>query len=353
MDDNNYFTYVKENGYEFWPFDESFHLLLNIAVGGTWGGQEGINESIFPQQLLIDWVRVWEIDQETFPEPTLNTISSILPTQISNNEHKLCQSPISIEKIPFFIKSVAHSMFLGSTPDKRVDTTNVKLGWQKWCLVMPSAGSNFCCLRSHDHNFFLTSVQRKVFTSNEIQSTSYWKLIMDKNKENGLLIKSKEDGLHLGSTPDRNVDTTDVKLGWQKWEISSIAIYLQTIGKSPTRYLGSTPDRLVDGATVSEGWQIWKLIVVNCNTYFLQSDVHGLYLGSTNTYKVDTTDVCQGWQQWELVNLQPRSKEGAVYYLLRSISHNTWICMSKKGKVSTSTKKTDAQKFIFRIQQTN
>lgn len=41
-----------------WPFDQRFHLLLNVAVGGNWGGQKGIDDSIFPQTMEIDYVRV-------------------------------------------------------------------------------------------------------------------------------------------------------------------------------------------------------------------------------------------------------------------------------------------------------
>jgi beta-glucanase (GH16 family) len=43
-----------------WPFDQPFHLLLNIAVGGGWGGMKGIDESIWPQQMLVDYVRVYQ-----------------------------------------------------------------------------------------------------------------------------------------------------------------------------------------------------------------------------------------------------------------------------------------------------
>lgn len=43
-----------------WPFDGPFFLLLNFAVGGSWGGQKGIDESVFPQRFEIDWVRVYE-----------------------------------------------------------------------------------------------------------------------------------------------------------------------------------------------------------------------------------------------------------------------------------------------------
>lgn len=44
-----------------WPFDKPFHLLLNVAVGGTWGGAEGVDQSIWPQRMEIDYVRVYEL----------------------------------------------------------------------------------------------------------------------------------------------------------------------------------------------------------------------------------------------------------------------------------------------------
>ena len=47
-------------GYEAWPFDNKMHLLLNIAVGGNWGGQKGVDENIWPQRMEVDHVRVWQ-----------------------------------------------------------------------------------------------------------------------------------------------------------------------------------------------------------------------------------------------------------------------------------------------------
>jgi beta-glucanase (GH16 family) len=43
-----------------WPFDKRFHLLLNVAVGGNWGGQHGVDDSIFPATMLVDYVRVYK-----------------------------------------------------------------------------------------------------------------------------------------------------------------------------------------------------------------------------------------------------------------------------------------------------
>lgn len=43
-----------------WPFDHNCYLILNLAIGGGWGGQKGIDDSIFPQQLQVDYVRVYQ-----------------------------------------------------------------------------------------------------------------------------------------------------------------------------------------------------------------------------------------------------------------------------------------------------
>lgn len=47
------------NDWREWPFDEPFLLLLNIAVGGTWGGAKGIDDECFPQRMRVEHVRVY------------------------------------------------------------------------------------------------------------------------------------------------------------------------------------------------------------------------------------------------------------------------------------------------------
>ena len=45
------------------PFDQQFHMILNVAVGGAWAGatnRTGIDEQAFPQEMVVDWVRVYE-----------------------------------------------------------------------------------------------------------------------------------------------------------------------------------------------------------------------------------------------------------------------------------------------------
>ncbi len=43
-----------------WPFDQPFYLIMNFAVGGNWGGKNGVDETIFPQEMIVDYVRVYQ-----------------------------------------------------------------------------------------------------------------------------------------------------------------------------------------------------------------------------------------------------------------------------------------------------
>jgi beta-glucanase (GH16 family) len=62
IDDAPVFAFANEHkGSEVWPFDKRFHLILNVAVGGFWGGQKGIDDSIFPASMQVDYVRVYRM----------------------------------------------------------------------------------------------------------------------------------------------------------------------------------------------------------------------------------------------------------------------------------------------------
>ncbi|ERJ11606.1 glycoside hydrolase family 16 protein [Haloplasma contractile] len=45
-----------------WPFDQPFYLILNIALGGFLGGR--IDDAIFPQKLEVDYVRIYQKNDE-------------------------------------------------------------------------------------------------------------------------------------------------------------------------------------------------------------------------------------------------------------------------------------------------
>lgn len=65
VDNLKYFTFEnKSKGFRTWPFDKRFHLILNTAFGGNWGGAQGIDSSLNTASFYIDYVRVFQVVQE-------------------------------------------------------------------------------------------------------------------------------------------------------------------------------------------------------------------------------------------------------------------------------------------------
>lgn len=61
VDGSRYFTFRNEGtGPRAWPFDKPMYLLVNLAIGGSWGGQKGIDDSLFPHRYVVDYVRVYQ-----------------------------------------------------------------------------------------------------------------------------------------------------------------------------------------------------------------------------------------------------------------------------------------------------
>jgi beta-glucanase (GH16 family) len=61
-DNNLVFTYVNDGtGSASWPYDQTFHLLMNIAVGGNWGGTKGVDDTAFPTSMVVDYVHFYKM----------------------------------------------------------------------------------------------------------------------------------------------------------------------------------------------------------------------------------------------------------------------------------------------------
>ncbi|GAA5117295.1 glycoside hydrolase family 16 protein [Luteolibacter yonseiensis] len=62
IDGKAYGTFEKKQSdtVDQWPFDKPFYLILNLAIGGDWGGQKGIDDAAFPQRMEVDYVRVYQ-----------------------------------------------------------------------------------------------------------------------------------------------------------------------------------------------------------------------------------------------------------------------------------------------------
>lgn len=60
VDGFEYFAYGDTSTELAWPFDKAQNIILNLAMGGGWGGQQGIDPAISSQKMEIDYVRVYE-----------------------------------------------------------------------------------------------------------------------------------------------------------------------------------------------------------------------------------------------------------------------------------------------------
>lgn len=62
VDDNVYFSFENDGAGTTgtWPFNHPFYIILNVAFGGGWGGAEGVDYSVLPCDMQVDWVRVYQ-----------------------------------------------------------------------------------------------------------------------------------------------------------------------------------------------------------------------------------------------------------------------------------------------------
>lgn len=44
---------------------QKFHVVLNLAVGGNWGGKYGIDDTAFPLEMEVAYVRVYQVPQQS------------------------------------------------------------------------------------------------------------------------------------------------------------------------------------------------------------------------------------------------------------------------------------------------
>jgi len=55
-------VYVGYDPISAWPFDQDFYLIMNLAVGGVWGNNMGVDPEDFPADMVIDYVHVYQKD---------------------------------------------------------------------------------------------------------------------------------------------------------------------------------------------------------------------------------------------------------------------------------------------------
>lgn len=77
-DSNHVYTYVNPyTDWKDWPFDQKFHIILNVAIGGGMGGS--IVDADWPDSMMVDYVRVY---QKGLGTPVLDSIL-VTPADVS------------------------------------------------------------------------------------------------------------------------------------------------------------------------------------------------------------------------------------------------------------------------------
>lgn len=66
------------------PFDQEFFIILNLAIGGDWGGARGVDNSIFPATFQIDYVRYYELDYNMLDKEAPNAVENIFKSSLEN-----------------------------------------------------------------------------------------------------------------------------------------------------------------------------------------------------------------------------------------------------------------------------
>lgn len=60
VDDQPFYAFEDTGkGHAEWPFNKPFYMILNVAIGGTWGGMQGVDPEMKSAEMQVDYVRVY------------------------------------------------------------------------------------------------------------------------------------------------------------------------------------------------------------------------------------------------------------------------------------------------------
>ena len=62
VDDAPFYYFLNDGAgtYKTWPFNKRFYLIMNLAMGGDWGGQQGMDPKMTQADMVVDYVRVYQ-----------------------------------------------------------------------------------------------------------------------------------------------------------------------------------------------------------------------------------------------------------------------------------------------------
>ncbi|MFH0767139.1 MAG: family 16 glycosylhydrolase [Bacillota bacterium] len=94
---------------EAFPFDQSFFLIINFAIGGTWGGSQGIDPDIFPTTFEIEYARVYKQDYATVDKEKPSDPADLALAQLANSIYwKPSTDDYGVAEYAIYLNGVFH-----------------------------------------------------------------------------------------------------------------------------------------------------------------------------------------------------------------------------------------------------
>ncbi|GAB1766878.1 family 16 glycosylhydrolase [Priestia megaterium] len=187
------------------PFDEEFHLIMNLAVGGNFDGNP-TSDTLFPKEMKVDYVRVYELTGRDYREP--------IPPTLVKEEYlpgaKLPQEDGNLIYNNGFTQTVAGDPGMGiegtshwalhREPDAEANISIDKIGDDRFAKVdILSSGGN------------LYSIQPQAIVS--LAKGRFYKLTFDAKTEAPRSMKVQVTGGasvgYAGYSPGLNAEMTD------------------------------------------------------------------------------------------------------------------------------------------------
>ena len=160
LDGVKYFSFSKEStDYQSWPFDNEHNIILNTAVGGDWGGVQGVDENVFPVFYRIDYVRQYEYvaDQASvvsvrraqikaiangkFVSATNNGAGSLVASQTTAGNAETFEITLFSDGY-VAIKSMANQKYVVASNDPLVANRDTLDDWELFYLGTNADGTN-------------------------------------------------------------------------------------------------------------------------------------------------------------------------------------------------------------------
>lgn len=390
-----YFVYEKKPSssalaWEEWPFEEKFRLLFNIAVGGNWGGSKGIDESIFPLKMIVEYVKVWELIvneeeerkqqipypvsfEQAIPCGSVTCIAHNLDTLLcaKGSEVTLAHATASVKEGTehlwslfragkyLFLQTIGSRLWLSCTSESLVSVSEDK---QPWLISSQEAASNFVALEQSAlstssplllvsiHGHMLTADQNgNVRAVSQIEENPVNVHIPDEHPLSAVAASASHPLSVLASLSQKLA--TMARLS--SFSVSSSSPSISTSFTSPVqwkfapqtvavldgpvlifsdahmRYLSSTFEGVVTLSSRPDYWQFSK--IENTGKYHIRSATTNRFLGSTPQCSVDTTYAQEGWQEWEV---EPASTLRSIF--IRSSAHRSVMGAVPEGTVDAT-----------------